>query len=63
MAFFGCRDLDLIWNYDFVAFSKRISSVLNSFILEETGYSIENVLLHEPKAGILKPAFTTKVVG
>lgn len=26
--------------------------------LEETGYSIENVLLHEPKAGILKPAFT-----
>ncbi|KAK3006938.1 hypothetical protein RJ639_016893 [Escallonia herrerae] len=26
--------------------------------LEETGYSQENVLLHEPKAGILKPAFT-----
>ncbi|KAF7843609.1 Sn1-specific diacylglycerol lipase alpha [Senna tora] len=26
--------------------------------LEETGYSEENVLLQEPKAGILKPAFT-----
>ncbi|KAJ7963302.1 Lipase [Quillaja saponaria] len=26
--------------------------------LEETGYSEEHVLLHEPKAGILKPAFT-----
>ncbi|KAF8393638.1 hypothetical protein HHK36_021884 [Tetracentron sinense] len=26
--------------------------------LEETGYSQEDVLLHEPKAGILKPAFT-----
>ncbi|KAF6156087.1 hypothetical protein GIB67_007462 [Kingdonia uniflora] len=26
--------------------------------LEETGYSQEEVLLHEPKAGILKPAFT-----
>ncbi|KAG5537980.1 hypothetical protein RHGRI_025170 [Rhododendron griersonianum] len=26
--------------------------------LEETGYSKENVLLQEPKAGILKPAFT-----
>lgn len=26
--------------------------------LEETGYSLEDVLLQEPKAGILKPAFT-----
>ncbi|XP_023526985.1 uncharacterized protein LOC111790343 isoform X1 [Cucurbita pepo subsp. pepo] len=26
--------------------------------LEETGFSVENVLLQEPKAGILKPAFT-----
>ncbi|KAF3643816.1 putative inter-alpha-trypsin inhibitor heavy chain H1-like [Capsicum annuum] len=26
--------------------------------LEETGYSLESVLLQEPKAGILKPAFT-----
>ncbi|GMY34799.1 hypothetical protein FCV25MIE_30041 [Fagus crenata] len=29
--------------------------------LEETGYSAENVLLQEPKAGILKPAFTILV--
>ncbi|KAG2722600.1 hypothetical protein I3760_02G134200 [Carya illinoinensis] len=29
--------------------------------LEETGYSKESVLLHEPKAGILKPAFTILV--
>ncbi|KAM7254503.1 hypothetical protein ACFE04_003883 [Oxalis oulophora] len=29
--------------------------------LEETGYSEENVLLQEPKAGILKPAFTVLV--
>ncbi|KAL5579586.1 hypothetical protein UlMin_012028 [Ulmus minor] len=29
--------------------------------LEETGYSKENVLLQEPKAGILKPAFTILV--
>ncbi|GAV61432.1 Lipase_3 domain-containing protein/Lipase3_N domain-containing protein [Cephalotus follicularis] len=29
--------------------------------LEETGYSEENVLLQEPKAGILKPAFTILV--
>ncbi|XP_050233967.1 uncharacterized protein LOC126682358 [Mercurialis annua] len=29
--------------------------------LEETGYSNENVLLQEPKAGILKPAFTILV--
>ncbi|PSS07310.1 Sn1-specific diacylglycerol lipase [Actinidia chinensis var. chinensis] len=29
--------------------------------LEETGYSKENILLQEPKAGILKPAFTVLV--
>ncbi|CAL1376385.1 unnamed protein product [Linum trigynum] len=29
--------------------------------LEETGFSVENVLLQEPKAGILKPAFTVLV--
>ncbi|CAI9114441.1 OLC1v1015167C2 [Oldenlandia corymbosa var. corymbosa] len=29
--------------------------------LEETGYSQDNVLLQEPKAGILKPAFTILV--
>ncbi|KAM1714166.1 hypothetical protein ACFX12_024814 [Malus domestica] len=29
--------------------------------LEETGYSKENVILQEPKAGILKPAFTILV--
>ncbi|KAJ4831682.1 hypothetical protein Tsubulata_042312 [Turnera subulata] len=29
--------------------------------LEETGYTEENVLLQEPKAGILKPAFTILV--
>ncbi|KAL3528573.1 hypothetical protein ACH5RR_007895 [Cinchona calisaya] len=29
--------------------------------LEEIGYSLENVLLQEPKAGILKPAFTVLV--
>ncbi|KAM7253682.1 hypothetical protein ACFE04_021836 [Oxalis oulophora] len=29
--------------------------------LEETGFSEENVLLQEPKAGILKPAFTVLV--
>ncbi|CDO97836.1 unnamed protein product [Coffea canephora] len=29
--------------------------------LEETGFSQENVLLQEPKAGILKPAFTVLV--
>ncbi|KAL5757355.1 hypothetical protein ACOSP7_019966 [Xanthoceras sorbifolium] len=29
--------------------------------LEETGYAEENVLLQEPKAGILKPAFTILV--
>ncbi|GLU22483.1 hypothetical protein SLE2022_385540 [Rubroshorea leprosula] len=29
--------------------------------LEETGYAKENVLLQEPKAGILKPAFTVLV--
>ncbi|KAK6911846.1 Fungal lipase-like domain [Dillenia turbinata] len=29
--------------------------------LEETGYSQENVLLQEPKAGLLKPAFTILV--
>ncbi|KAH9621868.1 hypothetical protein KSS87_008172 [Heliosperma pusillum] len=29
--------------------------------LEETGFSIEDVLLQEPKAGILKPAFTVLV--
>uniref|UniRef100_A0A7N0VBH1 Sn1-specific diacylglycerol lipase alpha n=1 Tax=Kalanchoe fedtschenkoi TaxID=63787 RepID=A0A7N0VBH1_KALFE len=29
--------------------------------LKETGYSEEDVLLHEPKAGILKPAFTILV--
>lgn len=29
--------------------------------LEETGYTKENVLLQEPKAGILKPAFTVLV--
>ncbi|XP_059640862.1 uncharacterized protein LOC132283009 [Cornus florida] len=29
--------------------------------LKETGYSEENVLLQEPKAGILKPAFTVLV--
>ncbi|KAL0380575.1 UNVERIFIED_CONTAM: Sn1-specific diacylglycerol lipase beta [Sesamum angustifolium] len=29
--------------------------------LEETGYSHEDVILHEPKAGILKPAFTVLV--
>lgn len=29
--------------------------------LEETGYSEENVLLQEPKSGILKPAFTILV--
>lgn len=29
--------------------------------LKETGYSAENVLLQEPKAGILKPAFTILV--
>ncbi|XP_010487193.1 PREDICTED: uncharacterized protein LOC104765213 [Camelina sativa] len=29
--------------------------------LEETGFTKENVLIHEPKAGILKPAFTVLV--
>ncbi|CAN1287444.1 Diacylglycerol lipase-alpha [Linum perenne] len=29
--------------------------------LEETGFSLEDVLLQEPKAGILKPAFTVLV--
>ncbi|XP_074288444.1 uncharacterized protein LOC141613598 [Silene latifolia] len=29
--------------------------------LEETGFSVEDVLLQEPKAGILKPAFTVLV--
>ncbi|KAL0396962.1 UNVERIFIED_CONTAM: Sn1-specific diacylglycerol lipase beta [Sesamum calycinum] len=34
-----------------------------SFLLkrQETGYSHEDVILHEPKAGILKPAFTVLV--
>jgi len=31
------------------------------FFLEETGFTKENVLIHEPKAGILKPAFTVLV--
>ncbi|KAJ0244778.1 Uncharacterized protein HA466_0183250 [Hirschfeldia incana] len=29
--------------------------------LEETGFAKENVLIHEPKAGILKPAYTVLV--
>ncbi|GAA0186168.1 hypothetical protein Leryth_012591 [Lithospermum erythrorhizon] len=41
--------LTLCWH-----FSKKSFPIF----LEETGYSQENVLLHEPKAGILKPAFT-----
>uniref|UniRef100_A0A1J3FJW7 Sn1-specific diacylglycerol lipase alpha n=1 Tax=Noccaea caerulescens TaxID=107243 RepID=A0A1J3FJW7_NOCCA len=31
------------------------------FFLEETGFTKEDVLIHEPKAGILKPAFTVLV--
>ncbi|XP_052183751.1 uncharacterized protein LOC127795860 isoform X1 [Diospyros lotus] len=41
--------LTLCWH-----FSKKPFSLF----LEETGYSKEDVLLQEPKAGILKPAFT-----
>ncbi|CAK9179860.1 unnamed protein product [Ilex paraguariensis] len=41
--------LTLCWH-----FSKKPFEVF----LEETGYPQENVLLQEPKAGILKPAFT-----
>ncbi|XP_010552245.1 PREDICTED: uncharacterized protein LOC104822661 [Tarenaya hassleriana] len=29
--------------------------------LEETGFTVENVLIQEPKAGILKPAFTVLI--
>ncbi|OWM86061.1 hypothetical protein CDL15_Pgr027287 [Punica granatum] len=43
------RLLTLCWH-----FSKKPFPLF----LEETGYSEENVLLQEPKAGILKPAFT-----
>ncbi|XP_054784470.1 uncharacterized protein LOC129291233 isoform X2 [Prosopis cineraria] len=41
--------LELCWH-----FSKKPLPLF----LEETGYTEENVLLQEPKAGILKPAFT-----
>ncbi|RDX88739.1 Sn1-specific diacylglycerol lipase alpha, partial [Mucuna pruriens] len=41
--------LTLCWH-----FSKKPFPIF----LEETGYTEENVLLREPKAGILKPAFT-----
>ncbi|XP_061342870.1 uncharacterized protein LOC133289035 [Gastrolobium bilobum] len=41
--------LTLCWH-----FSKKPFTLF----LEETGYTEENVLLQEPKAGILKPAFT-----
>ncbi|KAB1218339.1 Sn1-specific diacylglycerol lipase alpha [Morella rubra] len=44
--------LTLCWH-----FSKKPFPVF----LEETGYSTESVLLQEPKAGILKPAFTILV--
>ncbi|XP_057977786.1 uncharacterized protein LOC131164536 [Malania oleifera] len=44
--------LTLCWH-----FSKKPFALF----LEETGYSKENVLLQEPKAGILKPAFTILV--
>lgn len=44
--------LTLCWH-----FSKKPFPVF----LEETGYSQEDVLLQEPKAGILKPAFTILV--
>nr|POE64569.1 sn1-specific diacylglycerol lipase alpha [Quercus suber] len=44
--------LTLCWH-----FSKKPFPVF----LKETGYSAENVLLQEPKAGILKPAFTILV--
>ncbi|XP_030544934.1 uncharacterized protein LOC115751136 isoform X4 [Rhodamnia argentea] len=44
--------LTLCWH-----FSKKTFPVF----LKETGYSVEQVLLHEPKAGILKPAFTILV--
>lgn len=44
--------LTLCWHFSKKAFH---------LFLEETGYSQENVLLQEPKAGILKPAFTILV--
>ncbi|XAR49877.1 hypothetical protein NMG60_11004047 [Bertholletia excelsa] len=44
--------LTLCWH-----FSKKPFALF----LEETGYSKENVILQEPKAGILKPAFTILV--
>lgn len=44
--------LTLCWH-----FSKKPFSLF----LEETGYSEEDVLLHEPKAALLKPAFTILV--
>ncbi|CAA7024635.1 unnamed protein product [Microthlaspi erraticum] len=44
--------LTLCWH-----FSKKPFSLF----LEETGFTKEDVLIHEPKAGILKPAFTVLV--
>ncbi|KNA20369.1 hypothetical protein SOVF_053250 [Spinacia oleracea] len=44
--------LTLCWH-----FSKKPFSLF----LEETGYTVDDVLLQEPKAGILKPAFTILV--
>ncbi|ESQ48584.1 hypothetical protein EUTSA_v10020264mg [Eutrema salsugineum] len=44
--------LTLCWH-----FSKKTFPLF----LEETGFTKENVLIHEPKAGILKPAFTVLV--
>ncbi|XP_021716549.1 uncharacterized protein LOC110684404 [Chenopodium quinoa] len=44
--------LNLCWH-----FSKKPFPLF----LEETGYTLEDVLLQEPKAGILKPAFTVLI--
>ncbi|XP_010465288.1 PREDICTED: uncharacterized protein LOC104745679 [Camelina sativa] len=44
--------LTLCWHFSKKAFP---------LFLEETGFTKENVLIHEPKAGILKPAFTVLV--
>ncbi|CAL0315472.1 unnamed protein product [Lupinus luteus] len=65
---FGGKDSSQLKGSDIIAELKYLLNLLTlcwhfskkpfpSF-LEETGYTEENVLLQEPKAGILKPAFT-----
>ncbi|KAE9595888.1 putative lipoprotein lipase [Lupinus albus] len=65
---FGGKDSSQLKGSDIIAELKHLLNLLTlcwhfskkpfpSF-LEETGYTEENVLLQEPKAGILKPAFT-----